>query len=109
MDIIEKLGITPGPWEDVPKSKTKICTDIYHILEGDKGFYDNDKRCGFTLSGFISISDITLISVAPEILHDLIDAALVFEAETGIKHFSVPTIEKATGRTWDEIKELLND
>jgi hypothetical protein len=101
-DIIEKLGITPGPWHfhewsediEITKNHSEICTTC-------KKGYEN------------SVRDLRLIASAPEMLKAIIKWVASGE---GIRQFKdvvqteidfTEVIEKATGKTWEEIKELL--
>lgn len=106
MNIIEKLGITPGPWRDIPKSENPVCDETYHMIESGGGFLNSLTFTGFGASGVMNRHDASVIAAAPEMLEALIEAALCFEAETGTEHFSVPIIEKAAMKTWEQIKEL---
>ena len=75
--MVEKLGITPGPWK------------ITSLSEPD-------------LDNFV-------IAAAPEMLDALIDIAMCdFEDEEDHKYIT-DIIEKATGRTWAEVKELIDE
>ena len=101
MSIIEKLGITPGPWESNRYHiQTKVLRQDYakHICTAP-GDYD------------AKIADFTLIAAAPEMLEALIKALRLWPlgASTNeqINFVMKDAIEKATGRTWEEIKELL--
>ena len=92
MNIIEKLGITPGPW-------------VYNRF--------GDKFGGIEIEGdgiyraptlHIDHNDARLIATAPEMLEALIRSAKILEHIDLIK-----IIEKATSKTWEEVKELVED
>ena len=99
--LTEKLGITPGPWiiasGDVnyigdPDWFYRICAVSSHRK------YPNNQK---------------LIATAPEMLEALIELALIFgnmtDEEAGdLLGPTVKVIEKATSKSWQEIKELLN-
>lgn len=100
--IIEKLGITPGPWKG---------------LHGD----GIDRRCNKHIYatepfGQICIIDKTvddlansrIIAAAPEMLEALIMLKTSCEHDwpSVFKNITREIIQKATGKTWAEIKEL---
>lgn len=106
--MIEKLGITPGPWEASTDSQygkkhwavkgkewtVALCGDINDEWEKETGHNDS-----------------VLIAAAPEMLEALIDRCLLldkFRDALAYDHL-IRIVEKATGKTWQEIKELLND
>jgi hypothetical protein len=82
MNIIEKLGITPGPWRRV----RKVNEEDYHC-----------------------------VLHAPEMLEALIE--IIDSSENGGRPYrgsdarrnGKSIIEKATGKSWTEIKELINE
>jgi len=95
MKLIEKLGITPGPW-----TSRRGC--IAGIFDGGMTMYD----------GWYNEpdeADLRLMTAAPEMLEALItfrdDISAEAEEESGI--YIDDIIEKATGKTWAEVKELL--
>ena len=128
MNIIEKLGITPGPWMGVVSTHTdgkdyiSVCCDKQVI----PGFGEVVAICG-ELRGKnekASIADSRLIAAAPEMLEALIDLARRKEyaaynaymengwgdesekkAVAEIKPYT-DIIEKATGLEWEKVKEL---
>ena len=98
MNTIEKLGITPGPW-------------------GIRGL-KNDRYIAPVFSGSMSMYsgwfngcddlDAQLIAAAPEMLEALIDHAYSNENDWNVL-WATSIIEKATGKTWQEIKELIDE
>lgn len=100
MNILKKLGITPGPW----------------IARKGAGWYisaDAMPDCAMLVTGKSNEEEkrnTEFIASAPEMLEALLDWCLYWE-----KHFepskifehSIFIIEKATGKTWDEIKKLM--
>ncbi|MCP4393227.1 MAG: hypothetical protein GY804_03015 [Alphaproteobacteria bacterium] len=107
MSIIEKLGITQGPWKrsvSSLQSEERIGATCY-IADQKIGYYGNTeeeiKR---------SVNDLNLCAAAPEMLEALISwCAWVedsgdYEAEPNF----VSVIEKACHPLkWEEIKELI--
>jgi hypothetical protein len=73
---------TPGPWM---KEGPWITGNEGETLAQVYSEYEADAR---------------LIAAAPEMLEALIDACRTIQWEKGVK-----AIEKATGKTWEEIKE----
>ena len=108
-NIIEKLGITPLPW--------------YRTYWDNKdGIYKNDERSDIQHGDSYNICDCVyseadgkLFFAAPEMLEAIIKWVLSGErtrefkdvVQTEIDFKSI--IEKATGKTWAEIKELCNE
>ena len=96
MNIIKKLGITPGPW-------TINHHDINYINDPE-WFY---RVCEVSLHRKYP-GNICLIAAAPEMLEALIKSEIMDEKLHGGNDFdNQKIIEKATGKTWEEIKELL--
>ena len=97
MSIVEKLGITPGPWE----------------AEGP-GFVGPKDSPIVECSG--TSEDCFLIAAAPEMLEALIDLTIHIEETYYMRESDrkkdypldcMKAIQSATGKTWEEIKELL--
>ena len=100
--MMEKLGITPGPW------KTEKCST-----------YCGSPRCGlfwpgpgsFTQGTGYSEDDARAIATVPEMLEAMIKIGLYLELidhNIGYQHSNlINTLEKATGKTWEEIKGAL--
>jgi len=110
MSIIEKLGFTPKPWEVFEnKVRGKKHSIISRIVKGER--YTDICEITFPWRK----SDLKLIATTPEMLEALI--ILVKEQENIPAQFSDDTayidgkkvIEKATGKTWGKIKELINE
>ena len=106
MSIIEKFGITPGPWEVTGYYKHLVA------VEGEKGkvlFESFDRKFINTPN---NPNDIKLIAAAPEMFlwiigmvkaadnNDMLKAAQLLEVGPEL-------CEKATGKPWEEIKELI--
>jgi hypothetical protein len=96
--MIEKLGITPGPW--VPDF------DEYDDINAGK----NLVACSIA-----NRKDTKLIAAAPEMLEALIEFVMDVEEAYGLSREDflkntkpvLNLIEKATGKTWEEIKDLI--
>ena len=100
MTLIEKLGITPGPW-----GVDKRVPGIYDAIGPAeiRGEYCSDYWID------CSDEDARLITKAPEMLETLIE---LYDDWKHIDYtdpnvFVKPIIEKATGKTWDEIKQIM--
>lgn len=113
MSIIEKLGITPGPWTPFNlKVRSKLSN--MESIETEENRYRSyypvvtwDTEEGID----IHTTQLNVILAAPEMLEALIDDAYYHEKiyadrenEVFVRHVQI--IEKATGKTWEEIKAL---
>ena len=127
---IEKLGITPGPWEMCEHSWSD--TSVYR--EGGEG----KRICTDSLVDYATeenqsemmkeqVSNMLLIASAPEMIEDeivnikLLKHLLSFpmlkdcvgqmtiDMIEGRLFTNEETTQKATGKTWEEIKHLLED
>ena len=121
MNILKKLGITPGPWkwgwveDHMPQLEGNVeYSDMNPILISyDCGCKtrEHDKACPLRPTE----ADRNLIAMAPEMLEALIEFVIDVEISYGSKKEDflkntkpvINLIEKATGKTWEEIKELL--
>ena len=113
--ILDKLGITEPPWKREQfesRGVNKVKTNEIHFGE--------DGEC--VAEYVYSEVDALLISSAPEMLEALIDCLLDVEyyydlATVGIDiapfekayQDKIVVLEKATGKTWAEIKELMEN
>lgn len=96
MNIIEKLGITNGPWETY--------NDVRHnapfsVIIGKDG-------CGLSVN-IENKKNSRLIASAPEMLEALIMMGMENTSYQKRHDKCREIAEKATGKTWKEIKELL--
>lgn len=107
MNIIEKLGITP---EVV-------------FVEGEDGYVVSKCNTKITTACYVTKEKGLVYAAAPEMLEALIDSILMIEEYelshiyqngigTGDKnviryHSKIEAIQKATGKSWEEIKILL--
>ncbi len=91
--LLEKLGITPGPY-----------THIIYDHGGSRLYREEGGNRNLICDTYGQKENALCFSQAPEMLKALIDIA------TGKKmHFDIRSvIEKATGKPWPEIKDLLN-
>ena len=111
MSIIEKLGIKPGPWRWVECGTgwfyNLIDSNDSHIVSIEIGDGDPEDK------------EPLLMATAPELLEALIDVCVDGSCDmcTDWKECKLSLactlkvyghiIEKATGKTWEEIKELI--
>ena len=105
MSIINKLGITPGPWE---KYSTTI--NRTHTIIGR-----NDGEIGSIICQDLTKGNATIIAAAPEMLEVLIELMEFaeywseYDEPIGIHDRMRNAIEKASGRKWNEIKDLIDE
>ena len=99
MSIVDKLGITKAPW---------IVNDYYTVIQNSSNEEELHSVCGFGNSKR-NTANMDLIKVAPEMLEALIDDALFLEMGIYQDRFKnkVKIVEKATNKSWEEIKEML--
>ena len=109
MSIIDKLEITPGPWLNQDRFNTVYTTS--NPKEGTGltiALFKDSNQCNKSQVK----PNADLIAAAPEMLEALIEWCFYGEEHYGpskrFKH-TVYLIEKATGKTWDEIKGLLEE
>ena len=108
MNIIEKLGITPGPWKAVRHSWSHVgvysgTTWLSNIDTGEE-LEDEEK--------LKSIQDVesNLIASSPEMLEALIDISIqISKVGFMIPDGVIEIIQKATGKSWGEIKLLMEE
>lgn len=111
--LLEKLGITPGPW--------------YLSAYGDGtilGVCSGPAKYSYTIANFdikrrqyVKDNDdenARFIAAAPDMLKLLIEGIILYEAHFEDSHYNCllarqkAVVEKATGITWDKIKDLLD-
>ena len=98
MNITEKLGITPGPWNY--NSPLGVYSETRWNKSGEHEIIASE----------VKFSDICLISTAPEMLEALIETTMYMEDvgyKEGLVESNIPIIEKATGKTWEEIRGMM--
>ena len=95
MTLIEKLGSSVGKWQYDPRTNNLESESVYHDQIGKVWNDENGK----------------LVAQAPEMLEALIEWCLSAEAFGGKLNpkyiISKKIIESATGKTWDEIKQIM--
>ena len=98
-NLLEKLGITPGPWmadrENI--GPIEACAEF----AGDYWIDCPD-------------NDMNLVLAAPEMLEALIDQCIQLEDIGFIANLSeidhpIKIIEKATGKSWEEIRRSIEN
>lgn len=117
--IIEKLGITPGPWN---VDKNYLCDVQCKDGEISSIWRKSANGENFNISGaFLEKNEAhknaQLIAAAPEMLEALIaQMNLIVNLHhmenqhieiSRVNHLVEDAIEKATNKSWSEIKELL--
>ena len=108
MNIIEKLGISASPWKWVDDYGEEL-----QDINGDTVIDDGSAGDEYIQTISMNSPDAQLIAAAPEILEALIDTVIFHKKynlyPNGIKivNKNISIIEKATGKTWEEIKGLL--
>ena len=108
MKIIEKLGITPGPWEWVYQpDMLGFDTDEIIIQSGIKELARLDPEM-IEVSKEEIKPNTRLITTAPDMLEALIDIMKLNDL-LWIEERAKVIVEKATGKSWEEIKVLLNE
>ncbi len=92
MSIIEKLGITKGN----------------HYYDGSEDGFILIKGKKVATACFVTKEDGMLYAAAPEMLEALIEIQESIDMSVDGPYYDIePIIEKATGKTWNKIKELL--
>lgn len=122
MSIIEKLGITPGPWRN-SEGMTYIFADRIGGVSMTKGQMTVANVRGWGCLQYLGEEKAIaeqkaneyLIAAAPEMLEALIEAMIAIEY---VSDYDIPictkdnvitAIGKATGKTWPEIKVLYEE
>ena len=96
MGIIEKLGFTPGPW-GVKKIKGYCIDEIIGS--------NDELACQLDVPMAAKHNNSSLIGAAPEMFEALID--VINDRYGGFcPDHLLAVIEKASGKTWQETKEL---
>lgn len=117
MDILEKLGITPGPWktrQEVDGGYAETETWIVNDKKGIAKTTNQTRGQYFRGSKEEHEANAKLISAAPEMLYSLIVDIILYDFENENLHYSPiiennrKIVEKATGKTWQEIKDIYN-
>ena len=108
MNIIEKLGFTPGPWIRsvmALKSAEHIGATQY-IATQELNYYGRSEK-----EIKRSVKDLGLCAAAPDMLEALIQVYSVLFDDGSIGSISdksvLSVIEKATDIKWEDIKELV--
>ena len=125
MNIIEKLGIVPAPWEVKRPNHADLVVLPKKAMLGDGRYY-------FCFGGTSDVAEreahLNIVATAPEMLQVLIEDCLEYEefykrqgyklqdllleyGEDGVQEYKsfmrkVKVIEKATNKTWEEIKSI---
>jgi len=94
---IERLGITPGPWEI---EKTSVSPNHLDSLIKTS---DDAKYIGWIYNDHSA--DARLIAAAPEMLEALIELCVFINPAND--DIAIIAIERATGKTWEEVKEII--
>jgi hypothetical protein len=113
-DMIEKLGITPGPWEYYCEKQLVTGSTM-----GDYTlFFETVRARGENLCRMHNAPDARIIAASPNMLETLVKNMRDFETinsfclDNGLPTFdraereTREAVEKATGKTWEEVKEL---
>ncbi len=113
MNIIEKLGITQGPWKWVQKYDYDFLT-TNGVDDSCESIIDDGSAHGeYGQTIKADSPNALLIAAAPDMLEALIDCLNFYEyglraddprQQSFLK--AIESVEKATGKTWEEIKEL---
>lgn len=115
MNIIEKLGITPGPWYAEDLKVTSKLSNMSSIETKENRYISYYPVVAWDTEEGIDIHtpQLNVILAAPEMLEALIDIRKFMDRlphDWFSEHRALKienAIEKATGKSWEEIKELL--
>lgn len=109
--MVEKLGITPGPWSLLLDRDVRNDDCGPWIIEhGEECILE---AVDYSLE--IKEKNAHLIAAAPEMLEALIKTTIAMDNWLNHVEAKFPvgqildSIKKATGKTWEEVKELIND
>lgn len=117
MSIAEKLGITPGPWEVVVRNDEWGIDNYGAYAVASKEKHKGVELLYMNINGCLGnqLPNAGLISSALLMFEALIEDIQSYEFSPGDMHShsdyirNKKIIEKATNKSWAEIKELLND
>ena len=102
------MNYTKGPWKSRSKDQCvygPAGVTICHC--GNNGIYGDES---YSISKKEAYGNARLISFAPDMLHTLIYANLMYKEKVGETLASIDyVLEALTGKTWGEIEELGND
>ena len=110
MNIIEKLGITPEPWDFVPCSNFSG-TWVSYILDDKAHPLFQSRHSSLMFDRKECDSDTALAAAAPKMLEALIACVARYE-KTGkpqVWESMYEAIEKATGKEWTDVKALTEE
>jgi hypothetical protein len=110
-DIIEKLGIKKWEWEQTERVENSLDVFIRDIDEKGIAWAYNNKTANLIAAAPEMLErDICFIKAVESLKEkckDIGDTGAFYVIHEVMKHFSfIPDI-KATGKSWEEIKELL--
>ena len=109
-NIIEKLGITKAPWKVIDKNQEYKLVDFESVHHDENFEYPiisamDDRVC-------IYEDDLRVLLTAPEMLEALIQITKELDNDGRFNNTVIAigeVIQKATGKSWEEIKRLLGE